>query len=198
MKSETIRINNKLLFVVIGIVIVRLLFRFAIKEQQPLLSLTQQLATQKEPEPTLIADRVEFKASARGSGRKQVNPCYTSQTCPSCGFVHRKNRNGDRFHCQFCRQVGHSDEIAALNLLERADDPDILLWMPKERVKLILLDRFSRRLESWKFEFSPDVVNFTALAKVGLKIPTTVPGRTQDTQPLAVGGTAVNDIVGSI
>ena len=33
----------------------------------------------------LIADRVGFKASARGSGRQQVNPSYTSQTCLRCG-----------------------------------------------------------------------------------------------------------------
>ncbi len=137
----------------------------------------------------LIADRVEFKASAGGSRRKQVSPSYTSQMCPGCGFVHRQNRNGDRFHCLFCGRAGHSDEFAALNLLYRADDPEILLWMPKERVKAILLSRFSRRLESWDFEFSPEVAKFTALSKVGLEKPATVPGKTQDTQPLVVDGT---------
>ena len=62
----------------------------------------------------LVKNRLDFKASVGGSDRKQANPAYTSQMCPSCGFVHRKNRNSDRFYCLFCRQAGHSDKLAAL------------------------------------------------------------------------------------
>lgn len=128
----------------------------------------------------VIADRVEFKASVGGSHRKQVSPSYTSQLCNCCGFVHRKNRNGDKFKCRFCGMSGHSDELAALNLLNRSNDPDISLWMPKERVKAILLSRFNRRLESWEFNFNVDSVNLAILIESGLKLPTTVPGKTQD------------------
>ena len=103
--------------------------------------------------------------------------------CPRCGFVHRKNRNSDRFYCQFCRQAGHSDRLAALNLLNRADDPEIARWTPPSQVKTILMNRFQRRLESWDFEFSPNQVNWAALGLVGLKVPATVPGRTLCTGP---------------
>ncbi len=46
-----------------------------------------------------LQERTEFKASAVGCRREQVNPAYTSQMCPNCGFVNGKNRNGDRFKC---------------------------------------------------------------------------------------------------
>jgi len=124
----------------------------------------------------LLADRVAFKASARGSSRKQVNPSYTSQMCPQCGFVHRLNRKGDRFHCLFCRQAGHSDKFAAINLSNRANDPEILLWMPKERVKTVLKNRFQRRLESWDFPFEQQSANLAVVTM--MELPTTVPGRT--------------------
>ena len=131
----------------------------------------------------LMKDRLGFKASVGGSDRKQVNPAYTSQMCPRCGFVHRKNRFGDTFRCLFCRQAGHSDRLAALNLLNRADDPEIARWTPLGQVKTILMSRFQRRLESWDFEFPPDQVNWAALGLVGLKVPATVPGRTEPTGP---------------
>jgi putative transposase len=92
-----------------------------------------------------INERSLFKASAAGVCRKRVNPAYTSQPCPRCGYVHAKNRNGDRFVCLFCGWVGHSDWVGAHNLRNRMDDPDITLWMPKARVRTILLSRFSQQ-----------------------------------------------------
>ncbi|MBI2570561.1 MAG: transposase [Candidatus Schekmanbacteria bacterium] len=116
-----------------------------------------------------LKDRVELKASAGGSGtlpppaaagaaldlaslgsrREQVNPSYSSQTCPKpdCGFVHPDNRQGDRFQCLHCGCTGESDVIAAINLKARYKDPDIFLWTPKEQVKSILLSRFNARLD---------------------------------------------------
>lgn len=126
----------------------------------------------------LVKDRLSFKASAGGSRREQVNPSYSSQMCPRCGFVHYKNRQGDRFQCLFCGHGGDSDTVAARNLLERLDDPDIRLWTPKERVKAILLSRFHRRVESWDFPFSPAQANLVMLVEVG--ITATVPGRTRE------------------
>jgi putative transposase len=126
----------------------------------------------------LIKDRLAFKALAGGSRREQVNPSYSSQMCPLCWFVHRKNRQGDRFQCLFCGHGGDSDTVAARNLLGRLDDPEIRLWTPKERVKAILLSRFRRRVESWDFEFTPEQANLAVLAEVG--IAATVPGKTQE------------------
>jgi putative transposase len=91
----------------------------------------------------ILQERTDFKASATGCCREQVNPAYTSQMCPYCGFVNGKNRNGDRFKCLNCGHEQGADRVAAMNLKARRTDPDITLWTPKERVKIILLDRFA-------------------------------------------------------
>ena len=96
----------------------------------------------------MIDQRLEFKASARGSCRKHVNPAYTSQTCPICGFLDKKNRRGDVFQCLNCGHRDDADRIAAHNLLARLNDPVITLFTPKERVRTILLDRFTARLRA--------------------------------------------------
>jgi putative transposase len=44
-----------------------------------------------------LKERIEFKASVAGCDRKQINPAYTSQTCPRCGYLNKANRQGDRF-----------------------------------------------------------------------------------------------------
>ena len=90
-----------------------------------------------------LKERTEFKASTAGCRRRQVNPAYTSQTCPFCGFVDGQNRKGDRFKCVMCAYEQVADRVAALNLKARLTDPDITLWTPKERVKAILLARFA-------------------------------------------------------
>jgi putative transposase len=91
----------------------------------------------------ILQERTDFKASAAGCRREQVNPAYTSQMCPHCGFVNGKNRSGDRFKCLNCWHEQGADRVAAMNLKARRTDPDITLWTPKERVKIILLDRFA-------------------------------------------------------
>src|SRR6516165_1655578 len=42
-----------------------------------------------------LKERFEFKASAAGCRREQVNPAYTSQTCPECGYLDKANSKGD-------------------------------------------------------------------------------------------------------
>lgn len=110
-----------------------------------------------------LAERIEFKASAAGSRRKHVNPAYTSQECPWCGFVDAKNRNGDTFKCTACGAEGQSDQVAAINQKARLDDPRITVLTPKAKVKSILLERYKARLESQ-----------------GSDPATTVPGQTSD------------------
>jgi transposase len=95
-----------------------------------------------------LADRTDFKASAAGCRHRQVNPAYTSQTCPRCWFVDGQNRNGDRFKCVKCAYEAPADWVAAMNLKARVTDPDITLWTPKEQVKLILLARFAAQMRS--------------------------------------------------
>jgi len=90
--------------------------------------------------------RLDFKASARGSCREHVNPAYSSQTCPDCGFLDKRNRKADVFQCLNCGHRDDADRVAATNLLTRRNDPAITLFTPKERVRAILLDRFTARL----------------------------------------------------
>ncbi|EQD56500.1 transposase IS605 OrfB, partial [mine drainage metagenome] len=57
-----------------------------------------------------LKERLEFRTEAGGSRLETVNAAYTSQICanPACGFVHRDNRHGDRFHCLHCGWDGDS------------------------------------------------------------------------------------------
>ena len=49
----------------------------------------------------------------------RVNPKYTSQTCPVCGFISRGNRNYESFKCLECGFAGHADHVGAINISER-------------------------------------------------------------------------------
>src|SRR5215475_2536105 len=94
-----------------------------------------------------LKERIEFKASTAGCRREQVNPAYSSQVCPSCGYLNKANRQGDRFQCLKCGRAGHADVIAAINHKARMNDREITLWTPKETVRIILVGRYEARLE---------------------------------------------------
>ena len=94
-----------------------------------------------------LKDRFEFKASAASCRREQVNPAYTSQTCPQCGYLDKANRKGDEFQCQKCGHRGDADQIAAQNQKSRYYDRRITLCTPKETVREILLKDYQARLE---------------------------------------------------
>jgi len=98
--------------------------------------------------------RMATHAYLGGSEVKTANAAYTSQTCPDpdCGYVSRDNRNGDRFHCRNpyweCNWQGDADQVAAMNLKTRIEDPGIHRFTPHTEVRKILEDRFLRRKES--------------------------------------------------
>jgi putative transposase len=133
-------------------------FNRVLKKRQPAVIVTEKLDFRGKAQSKNISrrinvwarrvlkERVEFKASAARCRRKQVNPAYSSQTCPICGYVHRDNRRGDTFQCQQCRHTGDADQVAATNHKARKNDPEIRLCTPKTRVKEILLARFYARL----------------------------------------------------
>jgi predicted RNA-binding Zn-ribbon protein involved in translation (DUF1610 family) len=54
-----------------------------------------------------------------------VNPAYTSQMCPSCGYVSRENRRGIEFQCRSCGRISHADVVGAINLLGRSEDKQV-------------------------------------------------------------------------
>jgi IS605 OrfB family transposase len=94
-----------------------------------------------------LRERIEFKALVKGFNHKTVNAAYTSQTCPRCGSVHKKNRVIDKFKCTNCAFEGQADQLAAMNLVERYHDQEITRYMPYGVVKQILTSRFHRSVE---------------------------------------------------
>jgi len=72
----------------------------------------------------------------------KINPAYTSQECPSCGYISRKNRTGTKFHCRFCGRVAHADWVGSTGILRRSQDVEISLAMDPESVKEVLIGRF--------------------------------------------------------
>lgn len=62
-----------------------------------------------------------YKATLSGVQVVEVNPAYTSQTCPECGCVSRKNRPSQAvFLCIKCGYEAHADFVGARNIATRA------------------------------------------------------------------------------
>lgn len=90
----------------------------------------------------VTAEALASGSERRGSALVHVNAAYTSQACHRCGRLGR--RDGDRLHCTACGVVWQADVNAAINILQRAGDPDIALHTPHQRVKQILRERTDR------------------------------------------------------
>ena len=78
----------------------------------------------------------------------KVNPAYSSQTCPSCGYVHRGNRSGINFKCRSCGRISHADVVGGINLLRRSEDKQVALDDHPSLVKTILKERYLHRRSS--------------------------------------------------
>ena len=65
-----------------------------------------------------LEQKLRYKAIRSGSQVVNVDPAYTSQTCPKCGFVSRSNRDKKlhRFQCKSCGYRSNDDRVAAMNL----------------------------------------------------------------------------------
>lgn len=57
----------------------------------------------------------------------KVNPAYTSQTCPVCGNIDKKNRNHRMFLCINCHHSDDADINAAKNIKNRITNPMLKL-----------------------------------------------------------------------
>ncbi|MFI0444165.1 RNA-guided endonuclease InsQ/TnpB family protein [Actinomadura sp. 6N118] len=74
-----------------------------------------------------------YKALRAGVPFQQVDPAYTSQSCPNpwCGHVSRNNRpTRGTFLCVACGLAGLADDIAAVNLRNRARTAWAFVTMP--------------------------------------------------------------------
>ena len=61
----------------------------------------------------------------RGYDFVEVEPDYTSQTCPVCSCLDKKNRNGKIFKCVCCGYTEDADYVGSLNIKARTDDKKI-------------------------------------------------------------------------
>jgi hypothetical protein len=83
--------------------------------------------------------------AARGIKQVEVNCAYTSQECPSCGYVDKTNRRSQsKFKCKnsLCEKSGNADVTGAKVILRRSQD--IQLSQPYLR-KTDVLDTLVRR-----------------------------------------------------
>jgi putative transposase len=81
-----------------------------------------------------LAHSLETKAPTEA-----VNPAYSSQTCPSCGHVSRRNRKGIDFVCRQCGRRSHADVVGGINLLGRSELKQIGLDDHPSEVKEVLV-----------------------------------------------------------
>jgi IS605 OrfB family transposase len=64
---------------------------------------------------------ISYKALLSGVQVVEVNPAYTSQTCPECRFCSRRNRPSQAvFRCIKCGYEAHADFVGARNIATRA------------------------------------------------------------------------------
>jgi len=77
-----------------------------------------------------------------------INPAYTSQECPSCGYISRRNRSGTRFVCKSCGRKSHADWVGASGVLRRSGDQDITCKDHHRKVKRLLRERYRLRRDS--------------------------------------------------
>lgn len=78
----------------------------------------------------------------------KVNAAYTSQMCPSCGYIHRGNRKGTEFQCLSCGRISHADVVGGINLLGRSEDQGVDLDDHPSVVRTLLRERFRLRRTS--------------------------------------------------
>lgn len=66
-----------------------------------------------------IHKAIENKCEINGINLVYINPKYTSRTCPHCGNVDKKNRQGEIFRCIKCGYEDNADINASHNILSR-------------------------------------------------------------------------------
>ena len=68
--------------------------------------------------------KLSYKALLHNSLVVEVNPQYTSQTCPICGHRDKKNRNKKlhTFKCRNCNYTSNDDRIGAMNLYSKRSE----------------------------------------------------------------------------
>lgn len=67
-----------------------------------------------------VGRRIAEKAREHRVRLVEIDPAYTSQQCPKCKMVDRKNRNGESFKCIRCTYSADADYVGACNIRDAA------------------------------------------------------------------------------
>ena len=74
----------------------------------------------------LLQEKLMSELNWHGMAFLEVEPDYSSQTCPVCGHIDAKSRNGKTFHCTCCGHTDDADHNASVVLKNRATDQEFL------------------------------------------------------------------------
>lgn len=66
-----------------------------------------------------LANKLTEIGKLKGFQLLKVNPAYSSQECPVCGFIDEMNRRGSLFLCKQCGYRENADVVGAINLVGR-------------------------------------------------------------------------------
>jgi putative transposase len=95
---------------------------------------------------TVFRNVLAAKAEQFGVKVTEVNAAYTSQTCARCGYVDKKNRNGERFTCRHCSHTAQADTNAAVNILNRRSVAGMASrWVAQSAILGALVRQFLER-----------------------------------------------------
>lgn len=81
-----------------------------------------------------LFSKIEWKAAKVGKPVLSVNPKFTSQECSACHHVSKNNRDGEKFMCEECGHIDHSDTQASRTILRRANLKFVTKDVKKVRV----------------------------------------------------------------
>lgn len=64
-----------------------------------------------------LQQKITYKAEEKGIKVIKVDPQYTSQMCPICGYINKRNRSTQAdFECLECGHIANADYNAARNI----------------------------------------------------------------------------------
>ncbi|MDF5724677.1 MAG: transposase [Rhizonema sp. PD37] len=66
-----------------------------------------------------IFNKIAWLALKAGKPVVEVPPKYTSQECPKCGHIDKKNREGEKFLCRKCDYTEHADTKASRTIVTK-------------------------------------------------------------------------------
>ena len=74
----------------------------------------------------LLQEKLMSELNWHGMAFLEVEPDYSSQTCPVCGHIDAKSRSGKQFRCTLCGHTDDADHNASVILKNRATDQEFL------------------------------------------------------------------------